>query len=155
MRITGRFGQKNSTFGADLVSADLRFADLQGANLQGADLRGSDLQGADLRGAKMKNCDLRGADLSRVDLQDANLAGAWLDFSVFPWWCKPVGSYVTARFAAEFGVYFCMLKCDDPAYQAARKAVLPFAWTSDRAAAVGLSPCEAPAVRAAAGEMRP
>ena len=129
--------------GADLRDADLRGANLQGANLQcanlqGADLRGADLQGANLRGADLRGADLQGANLRGADLQGADLRDADLDFSAWPLWCGSQDAIVDARIASQLAAHFCVLVCDDPAYQAARKALLPFACTSHRAEDLGL-----------------
>jgi hypothetical protein len=45
---------------------------------------------------------------------------------------------VDARIAAQIAAHFCALTCDDPAYLAAREAILPFARTSHRAQQLGL-----------------
>ena len=123
---------------ADLRGANLQGANLQGANLQGADLRGADLQGANLRGADLRGADLQGANLRGADLQGADLRDADLDFSAWPLWCGSQDAIVDARIASQLAAHFCVLVCDDPAYQAARKALLPFACTSHRAEDLGL-----------------
>ena len=119
--------------GANLYGADLRDANLQGADLQGANLQCANLQGADLRGADLQGANLRGADLQGADLRDADL-----DFSAWPLWCGSQDAIVDARIASQLAAHFCVLVCDDPAYQAARKALLPFACTSHRAEDLGL-----------------
>ena len=124
--------------GANLQGADLYGANLQCANLQGADLRGADLQGANLRGADLRGADLQGANLRGADLQGADLRDADLDFSAWPLWCGSQDAIVDARIASQLAAHFCVLVCDDPAYQAARKALLPFACTSHRAEDLGL-----------------
>jgi hypothetical protein len=40
--------------------------------------------------------------------------------------------------AAQIAAHFCAIECDDPAYIAARAAVLSFALTSHRASDLGL-----------------
>lgn len=97
---------------ANLLRADLREANLWRANLQVANLWGADLLGADLRGAY-----LRGADL---------------DYSCWPLWCGSLDVKVDRRIAAQLCYHFCRLDCDDPAYLAARNAVLEFANTFHR-----------------------
>ncbi len=134
--------------GADLWRADLRGADLWRANLREADLQGSDLreanlQYANLRGANLQEANLQGADLREADLQGANLWGANLrhadlDFSAWPLWCGSKGVRVDRRIAAQLAAHFCVLECDDPDYQTARDAVLPFARSSHRAEELGL-----------------
>ena len=113
--------------------AYLCMADLRGADLREADLREADLSGADLSGA-----DLREADLREADLRWANLRGANLDYSCWPLWCGSNHVKVDALIAAQLAAHFCALDCDDPAYLAAREAVLEFAKTSHRAEDLGL-----------------
>jgi hypothetical protein len=96
------------------------------------------LVGADLQGAHLGGAHLRGADLRNADLRDADLEGANLDFSCWPLWCGSKRVKVDARIAAQLAAHFCALDCDDPAYQAARAAVLEFACTSHRAGELGL-----------------
>lgn len=72
-----------------------------------------------------------------ADLQDADL-----DFSCWPLWCGSRGVIVDARIAAQLAAHFCALVCDDPAYLAAREALLPFARTSHRAEDLGLMEAE-------------
>ena len=98
-----------------------------------ADLRDANLRGADLFGAY-----LRGADLFDADLFGADLRGADLDYSCWPLSCKSKNVKVDARIAAQLAAHFCVLDCDDPAYQAARSAILEFAKTSHRAGDLGL-----------------
>ena len=134
--------------GADLTGANLRDADLRGVILTGADLTGADLRDADLTGANLHGADLtgavltganlRGADMRGADLRGANLTGANLDFSCWPLWCGSNGVKVDARIAAQLAAHFCALDCDDPAYKAARHAVLAFANTSHRAGDLGV-----------------
>ena len=129
--------------GADLREADLREVYLRGADLRGADLRGADLRRADLRGADLREADLRGANLRWANLRGANLRwanlrGANLDYSCWPLWCGSNHVKVDALIAAQLAAHFCALDCDDPAYLAAREAVLEFAKTSHRAEDLGL-----------------
>ena len=86
--------------------------------------------------------DLRGADLRGADLRGADLRGADLDFSCWPLWCGSVGVKVDARIAAQLAAHFCALVCDDPAYLAAREALLPFAKTSHRARDIFKEACK-------------
>ena len=128
---------------ADLQDADLRDADLQDADLRDADLRDADLQRADLRDANLRGANLQRANLQYADLQDADLRGADLrdanlDFSCLPLWCGGSKFKADARLAAQIAAHFCAIDCDDPAYIAARTAILPFALTSHRAADLGL-----------------
>ena len=102
-------------------------------DLRGAALRWADLSWADLRGGDLSGADLRGADLIR-----ANLSGANIDFSCWPLWCGSNHVIVDASIAAQLAAHFCALDCDDPAYKAAREALLPFARTSHRAGDLGL-----------------
>ena len=118
--------------------ADLRWADLHGADLHGADLRGARLCGADLRDADLYGADLYGADLRDADLRGADLRGANLDYSCWPLWRGSNRVKVDAKIAAQLAAHFCALDCDDPAYLAAREAVLEFAKTSHRANKLGL-----------------
>ena len=123
---------------AYLQDANLRGADLRGAYLQGANLRGADLQRADLRDANLQDADLRDADLRGADLRDADLRGADLDFSCLPLWCGGSKFKADAKLMAQIAAHFCAIECDDPAYIAARAAVLSFALTSHRASDLGL-----------------
>ena len=100
--------------------------------------KAADLRGADLYGANLSGADLRDANLSGADLRGADLSGASIDFSVWPLWCGSNGVKVDAKIAAQLAAHFCALDCDDPAYQAARAAVLEFAKTSHRADDLGL-----------------
>ena len=122
----------------DGVRADLSGVDLSRADLRGADLSGADLSRADLRRASLSRANLSGADLSWVDLSWADLRDANLDFSCWPLWCGSRGAVVDTRIAAQLAAHFCALDCDDPAYQEARAALLPFARTSHRAKDLGL-----------------
>ena len=138
---------------ADLQRADLQDADLQGAYLQRANLQDADLQranlqdahlqGANLQGANLQDADLQDADLQRADLQGAHLRGADLqradlDFSCLPLWCGGSKFKADAKLMAQIAAHFCAIECDDPAYIAARAAVLSFALTSHRASDLGL-----------------
>ena len=113
-------------------------ADLRGANLREADLRGADLHRADLSEADLSWADLRGADLNRAKLNGADLREADVDYSAWPLWCGSNHVKVDARIAAQLAAHFCALDCDDPAYLAAREAVLEFAKTSHRAKVLGM-----------------
>jgi len=124
--------------GANLSWADLSLANLSGANLGGANLSGADLSMANLGWADLRGADLSGANLRGADLSGANLSGANLDFSCWPLWCGSKCVKVDARITAQLAAHFCVLDCDDPAYQAARAAVLEFAKTSHRAKDLGL-----------------
>jgi len=123
---------------ADLSESDLNETDLSRADLCGADLRGADLNGADLHRADLRDADLCGANLRGADLTNAALRGASLDFSCWPLWCGSNRVKVDAHIAAQLAAHFCALDCDDPAYLAAREAVLEFAKTSHRANKLGL-----------------
>jgi len=113
-------------------------ANLSGADLRGADLSEANLRGANLRGADLSGADLSGADLSGADLSGADLSGADIDFSCWPLWCGSKDVKVDARIAAQLAAHFCVLDCDDPAYQAAKATILEFAKTSHRAKDLGL-----------------
>jgi len=76
--------------------------------------------------------------LSGANLRGANPRDAELAFSCWPLWCGTKGAVVDARIAAQLAAHFCALTCDDPAYQEAREALLPFARTSHRAKDLGL-----------------
>ena len=119
--------------GANLRWAILSEANLSEANLRWAILRGADLRGANLRGANLSEANLRGANLSEANLSEANI-----DFSCWPLWCGSKNVKVDARIAAQLAAHFCVLDCDDPAYQAAKAAILEFAKTSHRARDLGL-----------------
>ena len=141
-------GERAYLRGAHLQGAYLQDADLQDANLQDADLRGADLQDANLRGADLQDADLQDANLQRANLQRADLQGAnlWgadlqradLDFSCLPLWCGGSKFKADAKLMAQIAAHFCAIECDDPAYIAARAAVLSFALTSHRASDLGL-----------------
>ena len=90
--------------------------------------------------ADLLDADLRGANLYEADLRGANLREAYLDYSCWPLWCGSNHVKVDARIAAQLAAHFCALDCDDddPAYLAAREAVLEFAKTSHRAKDLGL-----------------
>jgi len=122
----------------DLRGVDLCGANLRRANLRRANLRGADLIGADLIGANLSVANLRGADLIGANLRWADLRWANLDYSCWPLWCGTKGAVVDARIAAQLAAHFCALTCDDPAYQEARAALLPFARASHRAKDLGL-----------------
>jgi len=123
---------------ADLSGANMTRADLSGTNLTRANLSGADLRRANLSGADMRWADMRWVNLSGANLSGANLSDADLDFSCWPLWCGSQGAVVDARIAAQLAAHFCTLDCDDPAYQEAREALLPFARTSHRAKDLGL-----------------
>ena len=131
-------GERANLQDADLQDADLRGADLRGADLQRANLQGANLQGANLRDANLRDANLRDADLQGADLRGADLRDANLDFSCLPLWCGGSKFKADARLAAQIAAHFCAIDCDDPAYIAARTAILPFALTSHRAADLGL-----------------
>jgi len=97
---------------------------------------------ANLRDADLNGANLRGADLSDADLNGANLRGANLDFSCWPLWCGSKNVKVDAKISAQLAAHFCVLDCDDPEYQKARKAILKFAKTSHRAGKLGLEECK-------------
>ena len=111
---------------------------LQDANLQDANLRDANLRDADLRDANLRDANLQDADLQGADLQGADLRGADLDFSCLPLWCGGSKFKADAKLMAQIAAHFCAIECDDPAYIAARAAVLSFALTSHRASDLGL-----------------
>ena len=113
-------------------------ADLSRANLRYADLSGADLSRAKLRYANLRYANLSRADLSRADLNRADLSGADIDYSCWPLWCGSKDVKVDARIATQLAAHFCVLDCDDPAYQKAREEILKFAKTSHRAKDIGL-----------------
>ena len=114
---------RNANLGvANLSHADLRDADLRKANLARANLSGANLAGANLVGA-----DLRGADLRWANLKDADLTGANFDYSCWPLWRGSLDVNVDKELATQLAYHFCSLKCDDPEYQEARKALIKFA----------------------------
>ena len=87
----------------------------------------------DSNGEKGKKADLRGSDLRGSDL-----SGSDLDFSCWPLWCGSKNVKVDRRIAAQLAAHFCVLDCDDPDYQKARKSILGFAKSSHRAEGLGL-----------------
>ena len=94
----------------------------------------ADLSYADLSYADLSYVDLREADLCRANLREADL-----DYSCWPLSCKSNHVKVDARIAAQLAAHFCVLDCNNPAFIAARSAILEFARTSHRAADLGLS----------------
>ena len=98
----------------------------------------ADLRFANLSDANLSDANLRCADLRFANLSNANLSNANLDFSCWPLWCGSKNVKVGAKIAAQLAAHFCVLDCDDPAYQKARKAILKFAKTSHRAGDLGL-----------------
>ena len=139
----GETGERADLHEANLYGANLRWANLREANLRGVDLREANLHGASLRRADLCDADLCRADLRDADLRWADLRGvdlcrANLDYSCWPLWCGSNRVKVDARIAAQLAAHFCALDCDDPAYLAAREAVLEFAKTSHRANKLGL-----------------
>ena len=123
---------------ADLSKSDLNETDLSRADLCGADLSEANLSEANLCWTYLLDADLSGADLRGADLRGADLRGADVDYSAWPLWCGSNRVKVDARIAAQLAAHFCALDCDDPAYLAAREAVLEFAKTSHRAEDLGL-----------------
>ena len=100
------------------------------------DKKGGDranLQDANLQGANLRDANLRDAYLQGANLQRANL-----DFSCLPLWCGGSKFTADAKLASLIAAHFCAIECDDPAYIAARAAVLSFALTSHRASDLGL-----------------
>jgi len=89
---------------------------------------------------KRLNCEDGGewACLSGTNLSGADLRGANIDFSCWPLWCGSKAVKVDAKIAAQLAAHFCALDCNDPAYQAAREAILEFAKTSHRAGDLNL-----------------
>ena len=69
----------------------------------------------------------------------ANLSGSNPDYSCWGFSCKTNHVKVCAKIAAQLAAHFCVLECDDPAYEKARKALLPFARKSHRAVHLGLT----------------
>ena len=88
--------------------------------------------------AIFQDANLRDADLQDAYLQGADLQRADLDFSCLPLWCGGSRFKADARLAAQIAAHFCTLDCNDPAYIAARAAILAFALTSHRAIDLGL-----------------
>ncbi len=131
-------GQRADLSGADLSWAHLAGYDLRRAVLIDADLRGAKLTGATLSEAKLTGATLSEAALTWTDLRGADLTEVNIDHASWPLWCGSKGVRVDARIAAQLAAHFCVLDCDDPAYQAAREALLPFARTSHRAKDLGL-----------------
>ena len=106
----------------DWQGAICRHADLRRYNFQRADLRGADFRGADLR-----ETDLQGADLIDANLTGADMRGANIDCSCWPLWCGSLDVKVDAQIARQLAYHFCRLKCEDPEYLEARKAIAKFA----------------------------
>lgn len=128
---------------ADLRDANLRDANLRGANLWGANLRGANLWGADLRGADLRGADLWGANLwdaglEGANLEGANLEGANLDFSCWPLWCGSKGVRVDMKLVCQLLAHVACLECDEPEFQDIKKAIMPYALMSHRAADLDL-----------------
>jgi hypothetical protein len=123
---------------ANLSDADLSYAKLSDANLSEANLSDANLNYADLRDADLSDADLNEANLCEANLSETNLSGANLDYSCWPLWCGSKNVKVDVRIAAQLAAHFCVLDCDDPAYIAARAAILDFARTSHRAEDLGL-----------------
>lgn len=119
--------------GANLQDADLRDADLRGANLWNASLQGADLQDADLQGANLWGADLWGADLHGADLRDADI-----DFSCWPLWCGSQSVKVNLRIVYQLLAHVACLECDEPEFQDIKKAIMPYALMSHRAADLDL-----------------
>jgi hypothetical protein len=74
----------------------------------------------------------------RANPRNADLRNADLDYSCLPLWCGSRGMVVDRKMAAQIAAHFCALSCDDPDFQKAREAVLPFAQTSHRAEELGI-----------------
>jgi hypothetical protein len=123
---------------ANLERANLEWANLAEANLVRANLEEANLERANLKRANLEEANLVRTNLKRANLERANLVRANIDFSVWPLWCGSQNVKVDARIAAQLAAHFCMLDCDDPAYQAARAACLEFAKTSHKAKELGL-----------------
>lgn len=104
-----------------------KWANLGLANLSGAILCGVNLSKTILYGANLRGANLHGANLYGADLRGANLHGAIIDYSCWPLWCGSLDVKVDARIARQLAYHFCRLDCDDPEYQAARKALAEFA----------------------------
>ena len=115
--------------GANLVGINLRWANLEYADFRDADLRNANLTLANLLHANLIGANLVGADLSSADLRwaglrDADLTGAKLDNSC---WYGALDVNVDKELAARLAYHFCQLKCDDPEYQEAKKALTKLA----------------------------
>lgn len=113
-------------------------ADLRGADLQGADLEGANLQGANLWDVDLCGANLRSADLRCADLRGANLRGADLDFSCWPLWCGSQSVKVNLRIVYQLLAHVACLECDEPEFQDIKKAIMPYALMSHRAADLDL-----------------
>ncbi len=139
--------------GADIQSADLRYANLHSANLRSADLCNAnlhsanlsyaDIRDADLSYADLSSADLISADLISTDLRSANLnyadlSSANIDYSSWPLWCGTKSVKVDVNIAAQLAAHFCALDCEDKNFLKAKKAILKFAKTSHRAKDLGL-----------------
>ena len=74
-----------------------------------------------------EQADLRWIDLYNAYLRKADLRGANIDYSCWPLWCGSLDVKVDARIARQLAYHFCRLDCDDPEYQAARRALADFA----------------------------
>lgn len=116
------------------IVPDLRYADLSYANLSHANLSHADLCHAGLRHA-----DLSLADLSYANLRYADLSHANLDYSVWPLWCGSKDVTVDIRLVRQLCAHICVLKNDSREFRAIRKALLPYAKKSHRAADLGLA----------------
>lgn len=90
---------------------------------QRADLRDANLWSADLRDANLQGADLRGADL---------------DFSCWPLWCGSKGVIVDLKVVYQLLAHVACLQCDDPEFQDIKKAIMPYALMSHRAADLDL-----------------
>ena len=113
--------------GLDFRGANLEYADFRDADLRKANLARANLSHADLAGANLVGADLGLADLRFVDLRDADLTGVNLFNSCWPLWWGSFDVNVDKGLAVQLAYHFCQLKCDDPEYQEARKALIKFA----------------------------
>ena len=76
---------------------------------------------------------LQAADLRGADLRDADL-----DFSCWPLWCGSQSVKVNLRIVYQLLAHVACLECDEPEFQDIKKAIMPYALMSHRAADLDL-----------------
>ena len=124
---------------ANLRGANLRGAYLSGADLSRADLSGADLSSANLIGADLSGAYLGGANLSGANLIGANLIGADVDFSYgWKFACSCSRFKIGVKLAYQVLAHLSSCTSDDSEFEEIKKAILPYAEKSHRAADLGL-----------------
>lgn len=119
--------------GVDFTRASIIGCDFTHAYLNESRFTSATLTRTNFTNAELENVSFHSADLTNTIFIDTNI-----DYSSFQLSCNTLRMITDARIARQFAYHFCSLKCDDPAFIAARNSILEFANQFHRAIECGI-----------------